>query len=43
MFRLIEENLTRLELVGFVYEHGENFELVLARSVPVVSVSGKIV
>jgi hypothetical protein len=36
VFRLIETGLTRLEFVGIVYEHGETFELVFARSASVV-------
>ena len=32
VFRLVEGGLTRLEFVGIVYEHGETFELVFARS-----------
>jgi hypothetical protein len=36
VFRSIEEGLTRLEFVGTVYEHGETFELVFARSASVI-------
>jgi hypothetical protein len=32
VYRLIEEGLTHLEFIGTVYEHGETFELVFARS-----------
>jgi hypothetical protein len=33
---LIETGLTRLEFVGIVYEHGETFELLFARSAAVI-------
>jgi hypothetical protein len=34
--------LTRLEFVGIVYEHGETFELVFARSAAVVRADGTL-
>jgi hypothetical protein len=42
VFRLVEQGLTRLELVGFVYEHGEGLELVFARAAGVVASNGTI-
>jgi hypothetical protein len=42
VFRLIEEGLTRLEFVGIVYEHGETFELVFARSAAAICADGTL-
>ena len=42
VFRPIEERLNRLEYVGVVYEHGETFELVFARSVDVIQADGTL-
>jgi hypothetical protein len=42
VFRLVEEGLTRLEFVGIVYEHGETFELVFARSASDIRADGTL-
>ena len=42
MFRLVESQLTTLEFVGTVYEHGESLELVFARSAACIQADGAI-
>lgn len=42
VFRLIERGLTRLEFVGIVCEHGENFHLVFCRSASALTALGQI-
>ena len=42
VFRLVEEELTRLEFVDTVYEHGATFELVFARSAAVIRANGTL-
>ena len=42
VFRLISTPIERLELVGFIYEYQENFELMLARPASCVCVDGSL-
>ena len=43
VFRLIEQPLTRLELVGIIYEYQPTFELILARPLTLVGRDGFII
>lgn len=42
VFRLIEQPLTRLELVGIIYEYQPTFELILARPLTLIGKDGSI-
>ncbi len=43
VYRLIEgQPLDRVELVGFIYEHSETFDLMLARHAEFIAADGEI-